>query len=169
MTFAIKGGGVLRAPNPAENCDYFLILISAALSLSLSLSFLLSVSLIISIIYHALFITLKLILNITLTINHISISISFVISININIYISIRTCTTTRTCKTNVRKPNMKGHFSMSLDWTDGIKAAFNSILYCIRGQHTWKRIYSTPMSGAGGVIVHSPLFGANVHVHTST
>ena len=111
MTFAIKGGGVLRAPNPAENCDYFLILISAALSLSLSLSFLLSVSLIISIIYHALFITLKLILNITLTINHISISISFVISININIYISIRTCTTTRTCKTNVRKPNMKGHF----------------------------------------------------------
>ena len=109
MTFAIKVGGVLRAPNPAGNCDYFLILISAALSLSLSLSFLLSVSLIISIIYHALFITLKPILNITLTINHISISISFVISININIYISIRTCTTTRTCKTNVRKANMKG------------------------------------------------------------
>ena len=65
MTFAIKVGGVLRAPNPAGNCDYFLILISAALSLSLSLSFLLSVSLIISIIYHALFIILKLILNIT--------------------------------------------------------------------------------------------------------
>ena len=125
MTFAIKGGGVLRAPNPAGNCDYFLILISAALSLSLYLSFLLSVSLIISIIYHGLFITLKLILNITLTINHISISISFVISININIYISIRTCTTTRTCKTNVRKPNMNGHFKNVWCAKKGEKASF--------------------------------------------